>query len=185
MNKQEKLNILNEKVKVCDKCEELTLYRKNTVFGEGNPNGIVFMGEAPGKNEDEKGRPFVGRAGELLDNILKACGLEREKVYILNVLKCRPPSNRVPAPEEAANCRPFLDLQLKIINPKYIVCMGASAANYLLNIKMPIGNMRNQWFEYGGAKVLCTFHPAYLLRNPDAKKDMWEDLQLLLAELAK
>lgn len=184
MDKQEKLTLLNDKVKTCQKCAELVEYRTQTVFGEGNPNTqIVFLGEAPGKNEDEQGRPFVGKAGQLLDNILKACGFERAQVYILNILKCRPPSNRVPTPEEATNCRPFLDLQLKIIAPKYIVCMGASAAQYLLDSKIPISQMRKTWYNYQGVKVICTFHPAYLLRNPEAKKEMWDDLQILLADL--
>lgn len=184
MTNSDKLQLINEKVKECDRCKELTTYRTQTVFGDGSPEArVVFLGEAPGKDEDVQGVPFVGKAGQLLNNIITACGLKREDVYICNILRCRPPNNRTPLPEETENCRPFLDLQLKVVNPEYIVCLGACAAQNLLATKTPISQMRRQWFQYGGAKVLCTFHPAYLLRNPHAKKDMWDDMQLLLKEM--
>lgn len=184
MNKQEKLDILKTKVENCFKCEEL-VGRTKTVFGEGNPDAkIVFAGEGPGKEEDKTGRPFVGKAGQLLDNILKACGFQREEVYILNILKCRPPKNRVPLPHEAVNCRPFLDMQLKIIAPTHIVCMGTSAANYLLDCKIPISQMRGKWYGYNGMRVICTFHPAFLLRQQEAKRAMADDLKMLLADFS-
>lgn len=184
MTTDEKLVLLNEKVKNCSRCKELAANRTQTVFGDGNSNSkIVFLGEAPGKNEDLQGIPFVGKAGQLLTNIITACGLKRENIYICNILKCRPPGNRTPLPEESQNCRPFLDLQLKVISPKYIICLGACASQNLLRVKIPISQMRGQWFEYNGIKVLCTWHPAYLLRNPAAKKDVWDDMQLLLKEI--
>jgi len=178
---------LADKVCSCQKCPALAQTRTQTVFGRGNPDAdIVFCGEAPGRNEDEEGEPFVGRAGILLDKILEACGLAREKIYILNTLKCRPPNNRNPAEIEMDNCRPFLDLQLKVINPKYIVCLGAIASNNILKNEepLPMYKMRKTFFKYENkpvdAKVLCTYHPAYLLRNPDAKQEVWDDLQILL-----
>lgn len=190
MQNSEKLAVLQEKVCECTKCPDLVANRTQTVFGVGNPDAdIVFCGEGPGKDEDTQGVPFVGRAGKLLTNILNATGLEREDVYILNIVKCRPPGNRNPTPEEAENCRPFLDLQLKVINPKYIVCLGAVASQNLLGVETPIGAMRGNWFDYQmppvNAKVLCTWHPAYLLRNSEAKKDTWNDLQLLIKEIGK
>ena len=177
-----------DKVSRCKKCQELVANRTQTVFGDGSPNAkIVFCGEGPGGDEDKQGVPFVGRAGKLLDNILQACNLKREEVYILNIVKCRPPGNRNPLPEEAKNCRPFLDLQLRVIRPTYIVCLGAVAAQNLLGLKTPISMLRGEWREYRcpdfTAKVLCTYHPAYLLRNPAAKKDAWEDMKMLLKDL--
>jgi uracil-DNA glycosylase family 4 len=188
LTKQQKLDLLNEKVKTCQKCPVLCQSRTQTVFGVGNPDTrIVFCGEAPGKDEDASGEPFVGRAGSLLNNILAAAKIKREDIYILNVCKCRPPSNRTPLPAEADNCRPFLELQLRIINPEYIVALGACAAQNLLKTKTGISNLRKQWhvFEAEGvrAKTLCTFHPAYVLRNPAAKKDVWDDMLMLLDDL--
>jgi DNA polymerase len=188
MEKTEMLAVLAEKVSQCQKCQELVANRTQTVFGDGNPNAkIVFCGEGPGADEDKKGIPFVGRAGKLLDNIIKACKLERSKVYILNIVKCRPPGNRNPTPEEATNCRQFLKLQLEIIRPQFIVCLGTVAAQNLLHSTHTISVLRGTWREYRGhdfiAKAICTYHPAYLLRNPAAKKDVWDDLQLLLAEM--
>lgn len=192
MTQEQMLTRINNKVCNCQKCPALAQTRTQTVFGTGNPNAtIVFCGEAPGRNEDEEGVPFVGRAGVLLDKILQACGMIKEEVYILNTLKCRPPNNRNPSEEEAANCRPFLDLQLKVINPKYIVCLGAIASNNILKNEepLPMYKMRKQFFEYKNkpvdAKVLCTYHPAYLLRNPDAKQEVWDDLQILLNDYQK
>ena len=162
--------------------------RTNTVFGEGSENAqIVFVGEGPGQTEDEEGRPFVGRAGELLTNMIIACGWQREDVYICNIVKCRPPNNRVPTPQEAQNCENYLKLQLKIINPKFIICLGATAAKYLLKLESPIGRLRGQWFKYTDAHVnadcIATYHPAYLLRNPSAKGLVAEDLSLVVNKL--
>jgi uracil-DNA glycosylase family 4 len=141
------------------------------------------MGEAPGADEDASGLPFVGRAGQLLTKIIQACTLAREDVYILNVLKCRPPGNRTPAPQEVTNCRGFFERQLALLRPEFICCMGTSAAQALLETDQPIGRLRGRWFEYSGARVLCTYHPSYLLRNPAAKRDVWEDMKLLMAAM--
>lgn len=187
MEAQNMLDLLQEKVCDCTKCD-LSTSRTNTVFGEGNSQAkVMFIGEGPGRNEDEQGRPFVGKAGELLNNIITSCGWSRADVYIANIVKCRPPSNRVPTDEEAAACRPYLDLQIRVIAPKYIVCLGATATTRLLNQSGPMGSFRGKLYEYKNentkAKVLCTFHPAYLLRNPAAKKQCWEDMQILLKEM--
>ena len=158
--------------------------RTQTVFGVGDPEAkILFVGEAPGADEDRLGEPFVGRAGKLLDQIIEACGLRREQIYICNILKCRPPGNRNPTPDEAGNCRKFLDGQIAAVRPEYIVCWGSVAARNLLDSTETIGRMRRKFFEYAGAKVLCTYHPSYLLRNPSAKKDVWEDMQLLFTDM--
>jgi uracil-DNA glycosylase len=168
----------------CRKCSELAETRTQTVFGVGNPNAnIMFIGEAPGADEDRTGEPFVGRAGKLMNKIIEACEWNREDLYIANILKCRPPGNRNPDPTEAANCREFLDSQISLVNPGYIICWGSVASKNLLSSKEPIGKMRKQLFQYGSAKVLCTYHPSYLLRNPPAKKDVWEDLQFLIGEM--
>ena len=178
------LAALAERVKACTRCHELASTRTQTVFGVGNPQAkIVFVGEAPGADEDAQGEPFVGRAGQLLNDIIKACRLKREDIYICNVLRCRPPGNRLPAPEEAANCREFLDGQLAHVNPEYIVCWGACAAQNLLGSTETIGKLRRQFFTYGRAKVLCTYHPAYLMRNPSAKKDVWDDMKMLFLDM--
>lgn len=182
MNKLEMLTVLSEKIASCDKCPELACSRKQTVPGEGNPDAdVFFIGEAPGENEDEQGRPFIGKAGQLLRNIITAVGLSPEQVFIANILKCRPPNNRTPKESEAVNCRPFLDLQLKIIKPKYIVCLGTVAAQNILGTNEAISHLRGRVHVYNGSKVICTFHPSYLLRNPSAKQDAWEDMKLLLS----
>ena len=177
-----KLNLIAEKIRKCTKCQECD--RSNPAPGNGNPEAkCLLLGEAQGQRELEEGKVFVGKAGQLLSNIITACGLDRDKdLFILNILKCRPPNNRTPTPEEAKNCRPFLDLQLKVISPKFIMCLGACAAQNLLGEKTPITYMRGKWYDYNGAKVLCTFHPSFLLRQPDRKKDAWEDWQMLLRE---
>ena len=178
------LAALAERVKSCTRCQELASTRTQTVFGVGNPQAkIVFVGEAPGADEDAQGEPFVGRAGQLLNDIIKACRMRREDIYICNVLRCRPPGNRLPAEDEAANCREFLDGQLAHVNPEYIVCWGACAAQNLLGSTETIGKLRRQFFTYGRAKVLCTYHPAYLMRNPAAKKDVWEDMKMLFLDM--
>jgi DNA polymerase len=151
------------------------------VFGDGNPKArLVFLGEAPGADEDRTGIPFVGRAGQLLTKIIEACRLTREEVYILNILKCRPPGNRNPLPEEAANCRPYLDRQLELIEPEFICCLGSVAAQNLLATTETIGRLRGRLHDYRGIQVACTYHPAYLLRNPAAKADTWEDMKMLM-----
>jgi DNA polymerase len=143
------------------------------------------VGEAPGQEEDAQGEPFVGPAGQLLNRILEACGLRREEVYICNVLKCRPPNNRTPLPHEIANCRGYLEQQLAIIAPKYICCLGAVAAQTLLQTNQSIGKLRGKVHRYRGAALICTYHPAYLLRNPNAKRDVWEDMKLLLRTMGR
>jgi len=178
------LRILNQRVADCTACGELAAARMNTVFGTGPADArICFFGEAPGADEDASGEPFVGRAGQLLTKIIEACSLRREDVYILNVLKCRPPGNRPPAPEEVANCRPFFERQFEVISPEYICCLGTSAAQALLKTDEPIGKLRKRWFSYGSAKVICTYHPSYLLRNPAAKRDVWDDMRLMMADM--
>jgi len=168
-------------VSKCTRCPELARTRTQTVFGVGNPNArLVFCGEAPGADEDRQGEPFVGAAGQLLNKILAACTLQREDVYILNILRCRPPGNRNPMPTEATNCREYLDAQLSIIQPEFICCLGACAAQNLLQTTVAIGKLRGRFHDYRGMKVLCTYHPAYLLRNPAAKRPTWEDMQMLM-----
>ena len=182
---------LEREVAACTRCEELACTRIQTVFGVGNPHArLVFVGEAPGGDEDRQGEPFVGRAGQLLTRIIQACTLKREEVYICNILRCRPPGNRNPLPAEAANCRGHLDRQLAIIQPEFICCLGSVAAQNLLDTSLSIGRLRGRFHEYsslfhegGSVKVLCTYHPAYLLRNPAAKRQVWEDMQLLMAEM--
>lgn len=179
-----KLTRLANKVAKCARCQELAEARTQTVFGVGNPEAkIMFLGEAPGADEDAQGEPFVGRGGKLLNDIITAMKLTREEIYICNILRCRPPSNRNPSDEEAANCREYLDAQIAIVDPDYIVCWGSVAARKLLSTKTPIGKMRQQFFDYGRAKVACTYHPAYLLRNPPAKKEVWADMKWLMKDM--
>jgi uracil-DNA glycosylase len=178
------LEILRDEVAACAKCHELATTRTQTVFGVGNPQSrLCLLGEAPGADEDRLGEPFVGRAGQLLNKILEACRLKREDVYILNVIKCRPPGNRNPTPEEAANCRPYLNRQLELIQPEFICCLGSVATQNLLATTAPMSRMRGRVHDYQGIKVVCTYHPAYLLRNPAAKKDTWDDMKFLMREM--
>ncbi|MFM8735748.1 MAG: uracil-DNA glycosylase [Pirellulales bacterium] len=178
------LRLLTQRVADCTTCGELAATRTQTVFGTGPADArICFFGEAPGADEDASGEPFVGRAGQLLTKIIESCTLRREEVYILNVLKCRPPGNRTPQPDEVANCRGFFERQLEVISPRYICCLGTTAAHALLQTTEPIGRLRKQWFTYGTAKVICTYHPSYLLRNPAAKRDVWDDMKLLMADM--
>jgi len=175
---------LAECVAGCTRCDELAATRTQTVFGVGNPDArLLFVGEAPGADEDRQGEPFVGKAGQLLNRIIAACRMKREDVYICNILKCRPPGNRNPAPQEADNCREYLDTQIALVQPEYIVCWGSVAAKNLLNRTESIGRMRGRFFQYNGAKVLCTYHPSYLLRNPAAKKDVWDDMKFLFHDM--
>lgn len=181
--RQEAACALAQIVAGCQRCAELSERRTQTVFGVGSVTAeIMFIGEAPGQEEDERGEPFVGAAGQLMDRIIGACQLRREDIYICNVLRCRPPGNRTPAPQEAANCREFLDAQIQIVRPKYIVCWGAVAAQNLLGVTTSISKLRGQLYEYRGATVLATYHPSYLLRTPSAKKDVWEDMKLLMRQ---
>jgi DNA polymerase len=184
MLKTEALQLLEQKIAVCTKCTELADYRTannyKTVPGIGNPSTkLMIIGEAPGENEAKQGLPFVGKAGALLTNILKAAGWSREELFVTNTVKCRPPGNRDPEPCEAANCRKFLELQIKVIDPLWIVCFGRIASVYLLGLdpSTTIGSLRGEVHEFQGKKVICTYHPSYLLRNPAAKKDVWDDLQ--------
>jgi len=182
--RQKRLDALARKVAQCTRCPELAATRTQTVFGVGNPEArVLFLGEAPGADEDRQGEPFVGRAGQLLNRIIEACKMKREDIYICNILRCRPPGNRNPLPIEASNCREWLDGQLRLVDPEYIVCWGSVAASNLLGITDPIGRLRGRFFQHGRAKVLCTYHPSYLLRNPAAKKLVWEDMQILMKEL--
>jgi DNA polymerase len=168
----------------CTRCKLHTLGRKQVVFGVGNPNAdLMFVGEAPGADEDEQGEPFVGRAGQLLTKIIEAIDLKREDVYIANVIKCRPPGNRNPEPDEVAQCQPFLFRQIDAIKPKVIVALGKFAAQALLQSTEPITRVRGKSFTYRGATLIPTFHPAYLLRNPSAKREVWEDMKKVRAIL--
>jgi len=167
----------------CTRCK-LHSTRHTIVFGDGSRKArLVFVGEGPGADEDAQGLPFVGRAGKLLTQMIEAMGLERRDVYICNVVKCRPPGNRQPEPDEVAACSPFLFRQLDSIEPKVIVCLGATAFQTLLQTNRSISHYRGQWLDYRGYKMLPTYHPAYLLRNPAAKADVWKDLQKVMAEL--
>jgi len=177
------LEMLANTVAACTKCPELVSCRNHTVFGEGNPQSrFVFFGEGPGADEDRTGRPFVGKAGQLLTKMIGACKLTRDEVYILNTVKCRPPGNRNPEPDEVENCRSYFESQLEIIRPEYIVCLGAVGTQALLRSKLPIGKLRGKFHSYFDSKVVATYHPAYLLRNPAAKKAAWEDLQMMLKD---
>lgn len=173
-----------QRVAQCTRCHELAPFRTQTVFGVGDPQAdIMFVGEAPGADEDKQGEPFVGRAGQLLNSIIAACNMQRKQIYICNILKCHPPGNRNPTDEEAANCRDYLDRQIELVNPKYIVCWGAISARNLLSSTETIGRLRGRFYDYNGVKVLCTYHPSYLLRNPAAKKDVWHDMKILFADM--
>jgi len=172
-------------VSTCTKCPILAATRTRTVFGGGSPPApLIFIGEAPGADEDQQGLPFVGRAGRLLtDMITKGMGLSRDEVYISNVLKCRPPGNRDPQPDECANCLPYLEQQLEVIRPEFICLLGRVAAQNLLQTTVAMGKLRGRWHSVRGIKALVTYHPSYLLRNPPAKKDAWEDLQIIMNEM--
>lgn len=177
------LESLRESLLDCRLCK-LCTNRTKLVFGSGNNDAsLVFVGEGPGADEDAQGEPFVGRAGQLLNKMIIAMGFKREQVYICNVVKCRPPQNRDPEPDEIASCEPFLKKQLALIQPRIIVGLGRYACQTLLQTTTPMAKIRGQWHEYEGVKFMPTFHPAYLLRNPSAKKFVWEDLQAVMKEL--
>jgi uracil-DNA glycosylase len=171
------LAALSEVVAGCRRCR-LCEGRQNTVFGSGDPNAdLMFIGEGPGAEEDRKGLPFVGRAGELLTRIVEAIGMTRQQVYIANIVKCRPPGNRDPQPDEVAACRSYLERQIALVRPRLIVALGRIAAQTLLGSDLPIGRMRGQWFQVLGVPLMVTYHPAALLRNPALKRPTWEDMQ--------
>jgi len=182
--RQQLLSAVDSEVRMCTLCRELACSRKQTVFGVGHAKPrVVFFGEAPGADEDRQGEPFVGRAGQLLTKIIEACGWKRQDVYIMNVLKCRPPENRNPLPAETENCRPFFERQLEILRPEYIVCVGTVPAQALLETAESVGKLRGRFHRYRDSTVLVTYHPSYLLRNPSAKKYVWDDMQMLLKEM--
>ena len=175
--------MLQEQVAVCSNCP-LCEHRTHTVFGEGNPTSdLLFVGEGPGADEDRLGRPFVGRAGQLLDKMIQAMGMQRSDVYIANIVKCRPPQNRTPLPEEMQACLPYLRGQFALIRPKVIVCLGATAARGIISDQIRITRDRGQWVNKKGIWIMPTYHPAALLRAPEKKRDTWEDLKLVMQKL--
>ena len=182
------LTVLAAEVAGCNRCEGLFSTRTQTVFGVGpiDPD-VAFVGEAPGADEDRTGEPFVGRAGQLLTRIINGCGFKREEVYIFNTLKCRPPGNRTPTPDECANCRPFFERQFDLVRPKFVVALGGTAAKSLLNTTTGITRLRGKLYEFRGVPLVCTFHPSALLRDESGamKRDVWEDMKLLLRTMGR
>ena len=180
----ENLTAIRDDIGDCRRCK-LAGGRTQIVFGVGSPTAdVMFVGEGPGEEEDRRGEPFVGRAGQLLTDIItKGMGLTRDQVYIANVVKCRPPGNRNPEPDEIAACSPFLRRQIATIRPKVIVALGKFAAQMLAGVETPITRMRGRWHEFEGTKLMPTFHPSYLLRNPAAKREVWEDIQAVMREV--
>ena len=180
------LTAIRDDIGDCTRCKLATLGRKQVVFGVGNPNAdLMFVGEAPGADEDIKGIPFVGRAGQLLTKMIEAMGFTRDDVYIANVVKCRPPENRNPEPDEIESCEPFLFRQIETIKPKVIVALGSFAAKTLLRTQDPISRLRGRIYDYHGAKLIPTFHPSFLLRSPAQKKYAWEDLKTALGVMGR
>ncbi len=174
---------IREEIGDCTRCK-LSVGRNKIVFGDGDPKArLMFVGEGPGADEDASGLPFVGRGGQLLNNMINAMGLQREQVYIANIVKCRPPSNRVPEPDEAHTCIPFLEQQIAAVGPEVIVALGSTAATYLLGVKSALGALRGRIHASRGAKLIVTYHPAFLLRDPRQKKEAWADLKIAMAEL--
>ncbi len=185
-DRRQALEVLAEKAGQCTRCPALASSRTQAVFGVGPLDAeLCFVGEAPGADEDRLGEPFVGAAGQLLDRIIAACGMKRQDVYICNILRCRPPGNRTPAADEAANCREYLEGTLELVRPKFICALGAVAATNLLGVTASIGRLRGRFHDYRGIPVLATYHPAYLLRNPGAKRDVWEDMKQLLVRMGR
>ncbi len=180
-----KLQVIREELGECTRCK-LHETRKSIVFGVGDPEApLMFVGEGPGEQEDLRGEPFVGRAGELLDKMIEAMGWTRQSVYINNIVMCRPPGNRNPQPDEVAACKPFLEARIGAVAPRIIVALGRPAANTLLGVDAPISALRGKFHDRNGVKVMPTFHPAYLLREPDKKREAWADLKLVMAELQR
>ncbi|OLD64975.1 MAG: hypothetical protein AUI47_03435 [Acidobacteria bacterium 13_1_40CM_2_68_5] len=179
------LRLIREDIGDCKRCG-LCGHRTNIVFGVGDPAArVMFVGEGPGADEDLKGEPFVGRAGQLLNKIIESMGMERKDVYIANVVKCRPPENRTPLPDEIATCSPFLFKQILVIRPRVVVCLGTPATQTVLGTRETITRLRGTFHEIDGIRVMPTFHPAYLLRNPAAKREVWDDMKKVMAELKK
>jgi DNA polymerase len=177
------LQAIRDEIGDCQRCP-LAPTRNKLVFGDGDPNArLMFVGEGPGADEDAQGLPFVGRGGQLLNNMINAMGLKREEVYIANIVKCRPPKNRVPEPIEANTCKPFLFQQIEVIQPEVIVALGSTAATYLLGAKTSLSSLRGRIHHAFNTKLIVTYHPAFLLRDPTQKKEAWKDLQLAMAEL--
>jgi uracil-DNA glycosylase len=180
----EALRAIREDIGDCTRCRLAKQGRKQIVFGVGNPRAeLMFIGEAPGADEDQQGEPFVGRAGQLLNNMIKAMGLRREDIYIANIIKCRPPGNRTPERDECETCSPFLMRQIATIKPKVLVALGAVAAKTLLAINAPMSELRGKWYDFRGTKLAVTYHPAFLLRDPRQKKEAWKDLQMVMKDL--
>jgi len=178
------LRAIREDIGDCTRCRLAKQGRKQIVFGVGNPRAeLMFIGEAPGADEDQQGEPFVGRAGQLLNNMIKAMGLQREEIYIANIIKCRPPGNRTPERDECETCSPFLMRQIATVKPKAIVALGAIAAKTLLAVNAPMSELRGKWYDFRGTKLAVTYHPAYLLRDPRQKKETWKDLQMVMKDL--
>ena len=175
---------IREEIGDCTRCPLAYAGRRSIVFGEGDPNArLMFVGEGPGADEDVQGLPFVGKAGQLLNNMIGAMGLKREEVYIANIVKCRPPQNRVPEPVEANTCSQFLLKQIDVVQPQVIVALGATAAMYLLGVKQSLSSLRGRWHGCRGAKLAVTYHPAFLLRDPRQKGEAWKDLQMVMKEM--
>jgi uracil-DNA glycosylase family 4 len=182
--KAEALATIRKDIGDCTRCPLAYAGRRTIVFGDGDANArLMFVGEGPGADEDASGVPFVGKAGQLLNNMIQAMGLKRDEVYIANIVKCRPPSNRVPEPAEAETCDQFLLQQVDVVQPKVIVALGATAAMYLLGVKQSLSSLRGRWHECRGAKLAVTYHPAFLLRDPRQKGEAWKDLQMVMTEL--
>lgn len=178
------LEAIREEIGDCTRCPLAYAGRRNIVFGDGDPGSrLMFVGEGPGADEDTSGLPFVGKAGQLLNNMIGAMGLKREQVYIANIVKCRPPANRVPEPVEANTCTQFLLKQIDVVQPEVIVALGATAAMYLLGVKQSLLSLRGKWHSCRGAKLAVTYHPAFLLRDPRQKGEAWKDLQMVMAEM--
>jgi len=181
--REQALRLIREEIGDCTRCA-LHTGRNKLVFGDGDPQArLMFVGEGPGADEDAQGIPFVGRAGQLLNNMITAMGLKREEVYIANVVKCRPPGNRTPEPEEAHTCSPFLFRQIDVVRPDVLVALGATAATYLLGQRQPLAGLRGRVHSVRGCRLIVTYHPAYLLRDPRQKKEAWADLQIAMREL--
>jgi uracil-DNA glycosylase family 4 len=183
-HKAEALAAIRDDIGDCTRCPLAYAGRRTIVFGDGDPNArLMFVGEGPGADEDTSGVPFVGKAGQLLNNMIQAMGLKREHVYIANIVKCRPPANRVPEPVEANTCDQFLLQQIDVVQPQVVVALGATAAMYLLGVKQSLSALRGRWHRCRGAKLAVTYHPAFLLRDPRMKSEAWKDLQMVMAEM--
>jgi DNA polymerase len=184
--KAKALEVIRQDIGDCTRCPLAYAGRHTIVFGDGDPNArLMFVGEGPGADEDAQGLPFVGKSGQLLNNMIIAMGLTRQQVYIANIVKCRPPANRAPEPVEANTCTQFLARQVDVVQPEFIVALGATAAMYLLGVKQSLLSLRGKWHDVRGAKAAVTYHPAFLLRDPRQKAEAWKDLQRVMAAMAR